>query len=760
HFGSSVAMDEHRVVVGAYDHNSSGALYVFDFETGDQLLKLVASDPSAGQYLGLNVALCGPRVLAGAYGDQIAQGAGYLFDITEAGPVVNEVRKFVDPDGGSLDSLGRSVALSGDYAILGAPNDEGADMKSGTVHLFDCQDGGWVGSFFPIDGATNDAFGWALATSGSMVFVGGRYLFSQKGAGYLFDLNGQEWGKLTAPDGESGDFFGTVVALCGNVAVVGAYADNAIATDSGSAYVFSPVAGPLPLVSVAKTRDFAPGVPEASFRAFGNAFINNNGAVTFDARLAGPGASRGRTQGIWTNVSNVSSTPVSLLALRRQILSDAIFNFIPPMSEQQPIVQSVGTAFSNQGQRGLLELRASGGEFNRRSGVVLNQFDGSALEMIQTTGDVDYAGYGDPVSRIHESVQTHTESGGSAINVSLIRGGAITAENDSGLILFDDAGDLVGSGLLEGDNIPFSSPLKWGQFASRLSQGGASKAVYTAYVTGGGTPFQRVFSNLLEAISQGDSTAILAGAEVRSAVTEIGTQPNGTALARVTLSGAGVNRANNEAIYSGAFGEVALRKGDPVPGEAAGVVWNRFLGFWPVDEDRFIVLAKLRGPGVNGRNDCALYLWQEDQSFLKLVREGDPVCDCDCPAVGRILRVDVNPVSGDYAVLTSLVGGNRRANQALLTGAADAGNATTEKIFRLPHLRLRKGTLYAADGGAGTTGIRSITMTPTVDRGGAGGKGRGQVINNDGEIVVCVTFDDRSKELLSGQPGRGAPVPE
>ena len=191
------------------------------------------------------------------------------------------------------------------------------------------------------------------------------------------------------------------------------------------------------------------------------------------------------------------------------------------------------------------------------------------------------------------------------------------------------------------------------------------------------------------------------------------------------------------------------RKGDAVPGQPAGVVWAGFLGFWPVQTDRVVFLAKLAGPGVGRFNDCALYLWQEDQSLLPLLREGDAVGSPDGARVAVITQVDVHPVTGRYLALAALTG-DRTRNLALFAGHADAGNATAQSGRRLPSLRLRKGTLYSS--GLGTaTGIRSFILSPTADRGGAGGRGLGQVVDQDGRVAITVQFDNRAIELMTGR---------
>ena len=62
------------------------------------------------------------------------------------------------------------------------------------------------------------------------------------GSAYVYRWNGSNWveeQKLLASDGAAGDWFGHSVSISGDVALVGAYADDDIGTNSGSAYVFN-----------------------------------------------------------------------------------------------------------------------------------------------------------------------------------------------------------------------------------------------------------------------------------------------------------------------------------------------------------------------------------------------------------------------------------------------------------------------------------------------------------------------------------------
>ncbi|MGI6496309.1 MAG: FG-GAP repeat protein [Kiritimatiellia bacterium] len=97
----------------------------------------------------------------------------------------------------------------------------------------------------------SDWFGTSVALSGDIALVGA-YADDDKGtdsgSAYVFTRDGTTWtqqAKLIADDGAKRDYFGWSVALSGDTALVGAYEDDGLdalggaAADQGSAYVFT-----------------------------------------------------------------------------------------------------------------------------------------------------------------------------------------------------------------------------------------------------------------------------------------------------------------------------------------------------------------------------------------------------------------------------------------------------------------------------------------------------------------------------------------
>ena len=95
------------------------------------------------------------------------------------------------------------------------------------------------------DGAADDMFGWSVAVSGDTAIIGA-YGDDDKGdfsgSAYVFvraaDGTWSQQAKLTAADGEVGDYFGSSVAVSGDTAVIGVFGDDDKGSFVGSAYVF------------------------------------------------------------------------------------------------------------------------------------------------------------------------------------------------------------------------------------------------------------------------------------------------------------------------------------------------------------------------------------------------------------------------------------------------------------------------------------------------------------------------------------------
>ena len=125
------------LVVGANgDDNDngidSGSAYIFDVTTETQLHKLIASDGAASDYFGYSVAISGNYAIVGAYGDDdngSSSGSAYIFDVTTG----TELRKLTASDAVAGDQFGNSVAIDGHYAIVAAKYKDDNGSNSGSA---------------------------------------------------------------------------------------------------------------------------------------------------------------------------------------------------------------------------------------------------------------------------------------------------------------------------------------------------------------------------------------------------------------------------------------------------------------------------------------------------------------------------------------------------------------------------------------------------------------------------------------------------
>jgi len=159
--------------------------------------------------------------------------------------------KLTASDGAAGDLFGYRVALSGNTIVVGSRNDADAGADTGSVHVYARFGTAWVQQqkLLASDAASLDYFGSSLAIDGDTI-VAGAYgnddVGTDSGSAYVFVRTGGTWtqqAKLTASDAGSGDYFGFSASISGDTAIIGAPRDNPVGSASGSAYVFTRAGG-------------------------------------------------------------------------------------------------------------------------------------------------------------------------------------------------------------------------------------------------------------------------------------------------------------------------------------------------------------------------------------------------------------------------------------------------------------------------------------------------------------------------------------
>ena len=257
-FGVSVAINDGIAVVGSLlaDANGedSGAAYLFDARTGQQLHKLVGDDVVADDEFGVSVDVYGSTAIVGAHKHDT--GMAYLFDVNtgaQTGTLLSE-------DAATGDLFGVAVSIHGGTALVGARYDDEFGTSAGSAYLFDVDTQQQTHKLNSHDAYWGDRFGMYLDLEGNNAIVASRYDDDAKkssGSAYIFDVEtGEERFKLTAEDADPNDHFGSGVSLSGNIALIGAVNDETDAQLQGAAYLFDINTGEQMMKIVAEDRVF------------------------------------------------------------------------------------------------------------------------------------------------------------------------------------------------------------------------------------------------------------------------------------------------------------------------------------------------------------------------------------------------------------------------------------------------------------------------------------------------------------------------
>ncbi len=220
-----------------------------------EVVELMSDDGALGDQFGFSVAIEGDRALLGANRDDDDgnnSGAAYVFERGRAGWA--QTAKLVASDAAELDRLGVSVALSGDTAFVGTRYDQDAGYGAGAVYVFELRGGSWVetGKLAPTDLANQIFFGTSLAVDGDVLVVGAELGNGEVveeidiGVAYVFERLAGVWtqtAKLRADQPSFNDRFGVVVDVQGERIAVGAHETDGLGLDAGVAYVFERAAG-------------------------------------------------------------------------------------------------------------------------------------------------------------------------------------------------------------------------------------------------------------------------------------------------------------------------------------------------------------------------------------------------------------------------------------------------------------------------------------------------------------------------------------
>ncbi len=217
--------------------------------------KIFPTNPFPASYdkLGWSVDIDGDYAIVGAPEGSPNSGSAYIFESDGTSyAFVTEL----DPSPGhplaTGDNYGWSVDLDGNFAIVGAPYDDGDFTNTGAAYVFKREWGNWneIGKLTGLFGVANDRFGYSVGiheatvdTAYAVIGVPGHdqtYVGDDAGTIFVFYYDGDSWDlpgvQLDSSDLAAGDEFGTSVAIDGELIIAGAPYEGG--SSEGAAYIF------------------------------------------------------------------------------------------------------------------------------------------------------------------------------------------------------------------------------------------------------------------------------------------------------------------------------------------------------------------------------------------------------------------------------------------------------------------------------------------------------------------------------------------
>ena len=254
-FGVSIAVDGNYIVVGDYNYNSNGRVYVYDITTFGSVGSTITSanytltsfttapdgtTQSGSSWFGWSVAIDDGWVVVGApaatHASQGSHGAAYLYDIStfSTSSITSATYVIANPNvpSGTADRMGYSVAIDGKWIAVGIPGaEDNPKTYEGAVYVWDKSTFGAAGTqpshtWEFVNQNTQSYFTRgntphiAISEKTGIVLIG-HYFYTgannYQGRAYVGDLStGNLIATIESPNPVTDGYFGQGVALSSN----------------------------------------------------------------------------------------------------------------------------------------------------------------------------------------------------------------------------------------------------------------------------------------------------------------------------------------------------------------------------------------------------------------------------------------------------------------------------------------------------------------------------------------------------------------
>ena len=267
-FGYSLALDGYTIAIVDQANTSTNALWLAhtekdsDTSSYDAIINLFDTSPAntSDPYLsGVNVSyVVMKNGILGVSQTGYSSSRGRVYIHKDVGILPNTIIQNANAyNTPASDAFGISVAASGNYAIIGARDeDDAGGTSSGKAYIYDIPSKTLLHTLDNPNAygtSGSDYFGWSVAISGNYAIVSAYQEdsagLSNPGKAYIFNVTtGALIHTLDNPGSAAttnNSQFGFSVSISGNYAAVSCHQDNDGATGSGKAYIFNVTTGAL-----------------------------------------------------------------------------------------------------------------------------------------------------------------------------------------------------------------------------------------------------------------------------------------------------------------------------------------------------------------------------------------------------------------------------------------------------------------------------------------------------------------------------------
>lgn len=188
-FGCSIDIEDGIVAVGAFFDDdggmNTGSVYLFDAVSGEEIMEIFADDGESNDYFGREVLIEDGRLYVSAVRDGVngpSSGSVYVFDVQTGA----ELMRIIPDDGERVDVFGSSIAIENGVLVVACPRSDERGADSGVIYLFDAITGEEHGRFAASNGAESDWLGYSIAIDEGRIAATSIY-HNDHGMAYVLD---------------------------------------------------------------------------------------------------------------------------------------------------------------------------------------------------------------------------------------------------------------------------------------------------------------------------------------------------------------------------------------------------------------------------------------------------------------------------------------------------------------------------------------------------------------------------------------------